>query len=129
MPRSCSRSRSARRSRSLRRSRSRSPKRKEQRKKSPSPADDGEPPAWIQISDLPPKSNWSSMRRLVSQAGGQILGGKVYPNRRPPFALAQVSNKKEAESVAKELDGSRLTDQKIGARVIDEEEKKKLERD
>eukprot|EP00435_Cladocopium_sp_Y103_P022786 s1365_g5.t1 len=84
------------------RSRSRSTGRRKER--SPSP-DDGEPMAWIQIGDLPPKSNWSCMRRLVTQAGGKILGGKVYPSHRPPCALARIGTEKEADSVAQKLNG------------------------
>lgn len=38
----------------------------------------GGPTAWIQIGDLPPKSNWSSMRRLVTQAGGELTLGALF---------------------------------------------------
>ncbi|CAK9107498.1 unnamed protein product [Durusdinium trenchii] len=109
-------------------SRSRSPARRKEDRRSPSGEGD-EPVAWLQIGDLPPKSNWSCMRRLVTQAGGHILGGKVYPSHRPPCALAKVGSEKEAESVARKLDGSELSGRKITCRIVrDEEERRKIER-
>eukprot|EP00438_Fugacium_kawagutii_P028017 Skav236488 [mRNA] locus=scaffold1440:244767:247943:+ [translate_table: standard] len=104
--------------------RSRSRSRSQGRRKERSPSDDGEPMAWIQIGDLPPKSNWSCMRRLVTQAGGKILGGKVYPSHRPPCALARIGTEKEADSVAQKLDG-RLAVQsgrRISCRIIGDED-------
>eukprot|EP00439_Symbiodinium_sp_Y106_P064110 s3182_g10.t1 len=110
-------------------SRSRSPQRREERKASPRRDDgDGGDVAWIEIGDLPPKSNWSCMRRLVTQAGGHILGGKVYPQRKPPCALARVGSQKEADSVAEKLDGSELSGRRITCRTIGDEEREKIER-
>ncbi|CAL1152763.1 unnamed protein product [Cladocopium goreaui] len=106
------------------RSRSRSTGRRKER--SPSP-DDGEPMAWIFIGDLPPKSNWSCMRRLVTQAGGKVLGGKVYPSHRPPCALARIGTEKEADSVAQKLNGSELSGRRISCRIIGDEDRRKIE--
>merc|ERR550532_2530709 len=81
--------------------------------------------AWLQISDLPPKSNWSSLRRLVTGAGGTVLSGRVYPHR--SLAVAMLGSREEALEVAKKVETSELSGKRVKAEVISHEERQRLD--
>mmetsp|Transcript_140860 Transcript_140860/g.366688 ORF Transcript_140860/g.366688 Transcript_140860/m.366688 type:complete len:110 (+) Transcript_140860:54-383(+) len=83
--------------------------------------------SWVQIIDLPPKSNWSSLRRLITGAGGRILTGKVYQHRSPSCAVAELSDAEEAQKVAQKLDGTDLAGRRITVKVISVEQRNKLD--
>eukprot|EP00928_Gymnodinium_smaydae_P024363 TRINITY_DN19731_c0_g1_i1.p1 TRINITY_DN19731_c0_g1~~TRINITY_DN19731_c0_g1_i1.p1 ORF type:complete len:156 (-),score=37.10 TRINITY_DN19731_c0_g1_i1:74-505(-) len=85
-----------------------------------------EEPAWVQVTNLPPRTNWSSLRRIVNQHGGHIRGGKVYQSCNPAYAVAEFDTAEEAEKIASKLTGMDFGGKRLNAKVISAEMRSKL---
>mmetsp|Transcript_144580 Transcript_144580/g.266667 ORF Transcript_144580/g.266667 Transcript_144580/m.266667 type:complete len:131 (-) Transcript_144580:75-467(-) len=120
-----------------RRSRSRSPKRKSRsparnrspKRRSRSPAqDDEDDGVWLKVTGLPPKTNWSGIRRMLKDAGVPLTrSGKVYDRKKPAFAVMLLSDKEDVKKAIRDLDGKRVSGSTLTAEAISASERKALD--